>query len=319
VSDMSAFHLFPLLPAELRLEIWHHACVSPSPHPGVCTLPATFTAPPVEEPWQGWTHPKLKVLCAPPRALYQTSREARSVAVRTVFTRRYDPATDILYVPLARYDLFFNQLIDEWGPRWLIRVRHLAIARTGKPWGRTVTWGGSSGFNDTYWLVAMVFHAVCHMKWLESISVVYSPPPRCSGKTWEEGDRAGVPRYWEGATLRLLEDEEMGLMANGAYEEEAREPSDGDSITGYILGRWPSWKWHPTQPDEQKGEQQMECIREEMARFEKEIYRWGLDELISERYSRPFDRATGPLIPRFEPRCFTYRATQCLGQTYLPR
>lgn len=92
----------------------------------------------------------------------------------------------------------------------------------------------------------------------------------------------------------------MGLMADGACEG-GGGPADGGSGTGYILGVWPSWEWHPAGPDEQGGERRMGTIGEEMSRFEAQIRAYGELDFESDMW----DGETGLFRLRFEARCFT--------------
>lgn len=92
------------------------------------------------------------------------------------------------------------------------------------------------------------------------------------------------------------------MMAGKSCEEEGPgRGAEGGSGTGYISGVWPSWEWHPAEPDEQGGERWMETIGEEMSRFEAQIRAYGGLDFESDMW----DGETGLFRLRFETRCFT--------------
>lgn len=94
----------------------------------------------------------------------------------------------------------------------------------------------------------------------------------------------------------------MGVMADGACEEEAARggAADGGSGTGYVSGVWPPWEWQPARRGGQGGERRMETIGEEMARFEAQIRAWGGLDFESDMW----DGETGLFRLKFEAMCF---------------
>ncbi|KAH8892813.1 hypothetical protein GQ53DRAFT_120527 [Thozetella sp. PMI_491] len=175
VTTDAKFEFFPLLPREIRDEIWRAAWVmtdSPGRDRGTCLLPANCTGARV-------------VYDARHLALLATCREARAIARKAGCRRAYDPKNDVLYIPTAAYDTFVGEICGGEGGAWVSEVRHIAV-----PLPRTA---------DAFSLA----QGLVDLNSLESVSVVYPMNKGLVDCFWD----VIVPR--KDASLRKLTPEEV--------------------------------------------------------------------------------------------------------------
>lgn len=203
----STFEPFPRLPPELRREIWRYASTIPGPKPGVCVLPRDAGDP----------HSSRMVLESGNAAMLLTSREARHIGLECLVTRAYDPATDILYIPLADLFMFFCQLCGNGHPRWIPDICHVAMPFPPEMECRCLSW------------------ALMHLRSLQSVSIVF--PNTYDGR--------GARPPWRWACLRLLEDTELddsgsrtGHDSRSTHSESDEQPEDSSQqIQSYASTR----------------------------------------------------------------------------------
>jgi hypothetical protein len=177
MATPSMFHLFPLFPTELRLEIWRFGALTPSSSLSAVYTPSASSTPTVTE---------IKNT-----SLLSTSREARQAALQPSSQRPYNPATDIVYSPDVE---IWHYQCKGWAPEIATglgkEVRHLAIhlPNLGIP------------------TVALMLR---HLLALQSITIVYPTTPSGAPQPYTNfgaGRRdSNFPPMWNGKALRLLE------------------------------------------------------------------------------------------------------------------
>lgn len=193
-STPAGFEPFPRLPLELRREIWGFASAIPRPRPGFCVLPPNPRDP--DCPWVVVEHGNI--------ALLLTCWEARRTALDSLVTRPYDPATDILFIPLSEVVMFFSNLCGNGAPVWLYSVHHIATPFP-PAWVCTyMTWALKVG----------------SLRSVESVSIVFPNTPERLDSLG-----GGSPPPWRWAGLRAVADAEM---------DEFYASPDGDGVRGGV-------------------------------------------------------------------------------------
>lgn len=109
------------------------------------------------------------------------------MALESLVTRPYDPTVDILYIPLSKMAMFFNNLCGNGAPAWLYEVCHVATPFPPAMVCRAITWA-----------------LMVTLSSLRSLSIVFPNTPERLNSL---GGRTPPPRKWAG--LRVVEDAEM--------------------------------------------------------------------------------------------------------------
>jgi hypothetical protein len=144
-------------------------------------------------------------------ALLGTNTEAHDIALMSPGpTRAYDPERDIVFVTNEAFDNFTNNECRHGGPKWVSKIRHLAI-----------------GLSMAYWALSRADSSfplplsMARLSSLETLSIVYPDP---SGE-FKFSDAVELPAE-KGMPLRRLTQEELaglGIEANwmhGTWSDE---------------------------------------------------------------------------------------------------
>ncbi|KAH8901159.1 hypothetical protein GQ53DRAFT_814637 [Thozetella sp. PMI_491] len=181
------FDLFPLLPSELRHEIWAFAWTASESTTSVGTVCALqSTDDPSEIPIIDPSLPPVYPLRN--RALLATNKESRYIAHKLGTCRDFDPCIDILFIPSLAFEPFTFDFCENNPPAWVSTIRHLAIAPLV--------------LKDGY--ESHLPHCLKYLNSLQKMSVVY---PQSNGVVNSHAD-VKIPRQ-RGIALRLLSDNEV--------------------------------------------------------------------------------------------------------------
>ncbi|KAK0732021.1 hypothetical protein B0H67DRAFT_566450 [Lasiosphaeris hirsuta] len=285
-------HLFAHLPSELRVEIWRVASTpsaTSNSDRAVCILPnVSYTGP----------TPRL-VFESGNAAMLSTSHEARKIARETAIIRPYNPKTDMLYIPVSKFNshhINLSTMAGTWhGFDWLHEVRHIGIAPPDRYVLHTLAYGLSK---------------LCA---LETVSIVYLHPPGVPPAMTATGGKQGdILPAWYGASARLVgsfkmrdskkrREEGARLSAQWCDEREQMKQFCG-GVSGLKWGGLEEscWFWPEIEPSEDANERKKR-VREQLEDLEYALNRHHLGG--PHWRTRCWDRHRSWLKLAYETRC----------------